>query len=195
MSAKFSTTTADHLEWSQSMNLIRNLFNDKNYKMSLLISMGSFWGLRISDILSLKWNQVFDLDEFELIEMKTQKKREVKINSQLKLHIEDCYKKIKPRSLDEFIFTSQKGSVYSVQRINVVLKDFKLKYNLPIKNFSTHSLRKCFGREIFNRSGSNAELALVKLSHLFNHSNPAITRRYLGISQKELLDTYDILSF
>ncbi len=83
------------LEWNQSMNLIRNLFNDKNYKMSLLISMGAFWGLRISDILSLKWNQVFDLDEFELIEMKTQKKREIKINSQLKLHIEDCYKKNK----------------------------------------------------------------------------------------------------
>jgi EamA-like transporter family len=58
-----------------------------------------------------------------------------------------------------------------------------------------HSLRKCFGREIFNRSNENAELAIVKLSQLFNHSNPAITRRYLGISQKELLDTYDVLSF
>jgi hypothetical protein len=74
-------------------------------------------------------------------------------------------------------------------------KDLKSKYNLKIENFSSHSLRKCFGREIFNRSGSNAELALVKLSHLFNHSNPAITRRYLGVSQKELLETYDILSF
>lgn len=195
MSAKFSNTTADHLEWNQSMNLIRNLFNDGNFKMSLLISMGSFWGLRISDILSLKWNQVYDKDEFELIERKTQKNREIKINSQLKKHINDCYGKIKPRSLDEHIFTSQKGSVYSIQRVNVILKDLKSKYNLKIKNFSTHSLRKCFGREIFNRSGSNAELAIVKLSQLFNHSNPAITRRYLGITQKELLDTYDVLSF
>lgn len=195
MSAKFSNTTADFLEWGQAMNLIRNLFNDGNYKMSLLISFGAFWGLRISDILVLKWEQVLDLDEFELIEKKTKKNREIKINSQLKLHIEDCYRRIQPRSLDEFIFTSQKGSVYSVQRINVVLKDFKHKYNLKIKNFSTHSLRKCFGREIFQRSEGNAELALVKLSHLFNHSNPAITRRYLGITQKELLDTYDVLSF
>ena len=195
MSAKFSNTTADHLEWNQSMNLIRNLFNDRNFKMSLLISMGSFWGLRISDILTLQWNQVYDKDEFELIERKTQKKREIKINSQLKKHIMDCYGKIKPRSLDAFIFTSQKGSVYSIQRINLILKDLRIKYNLNIQNFSTHSLRKCFGREIFNRSGSNAELAIVKLSQLFNHSNPAITRRYLGITQKELLDTYDVLSF
>ena len=195
MSAKFSTTTSDFLEWNQSMNLIRNLYNDKNYKMSLLISFGSFWGLRISDILSLKWEQVYNLDDFSLIERKTGKSREIKINSQLRRHIEDCYKNIRPRTTEEYIFTSQKGSVYSIQRINVILKDLKIKYNLKIKNFSSHSLRKCFGREIFNRSAENAELAIVKLSELFNHSNPSITRRYLGISQQELMETYDILSF
>jgi integrase len=195
MSAKFSKTTADHLSWSEGMNLIRNLYNDGSYKISLLVSFGSFWGLRISDILSLKWEKVYNLDEFELVEMKTKKNRTIKINSQLKRHISDCYENIKPRTLDEFIFTSQKGSVYSVQRINVILKDLKVRYNLKIKNFSSHSLRKSFGREIFNRSGENAELSIVKLSQLFNHSNPAITRRYLGISQKELLDTYDVLSF
>jgi integrase len=195
MSAKFSTTTADHLSWNEGMNLIRNLYNDGNYKISLLVSFGSFWGLRISDILSLKWEQVYNKDEFELSEKKTNKKREIKINSQLKRHIQDCFEKINPRTTDEFIFTSQKGTVYSIQRINVILKDLRTRYNLKIKNFSSHSLRKCFGREIFNRSAENAELAIVKLSQLFNHSNPAITRRYLGISQKELLDTYDVLSF
>jgi integrase len=195
MSAKFSQTTADYLEWNQSMNLIRNLFNDGEYKISLLVSFGSFWGLRISDILSLKWEHIYDKDEFELVEKKTMKKRIVKINSQLKHHIQDCYEKINPRATDDYIFTSQKGSVYSIQRINVILKELKVRYNLKIRNFSSHSLRKCFGREIFNRSAENAELAIVKLSQLFNHSNPAITRRYLGITQKELLDTYDVLSF
>jgi integrase len=195
MSAKFSRTTSDFLEWNQSMNLIRNLYNDENYKMSLLISFGSFWGLRISDILSLKWVQIYDKDEFELVEKKTKKSRTIKINGQLKLHISDCYGKMNPRTLVEYIFTSQKGSVYSIQRINVILKDLKVRYNLKIKNFSSHSLRKSFGREIFNRSAENAELAIVKLSQLFNHSNPAITRRYLGISQKELMETYDVLSF
>jgi integrase len=195
MSAKYSNTTADYLEWSQAMNLVRNLYNDGSYRISLLIACGSFWGLRISDNLSLKWSQVLDLDEFEIIERKTQKKREIKINAQLRQHIRDCYEKLSPRTTDEHIFLSQKGSVYSVQRINVILKDLKSKYNLRIKSFSTHSIRKGFGREIFNRSEGNAELALVKLSHLFNHSNPAITRRYLGITKKELLDTYDVLSF
>ena len=53
MSEKFSQTTSDYLEWNQAMNLIRNLYNDEKYRMSLLISFGSFWGLRISDILTL----------------------------------------------------------------------------------------------------------------------------------------------
>lgn len=195
MSTKFSQTTSDHLEWGQAMNLIRNLYNDGNFRMSLLVSIGCFFGMRISDILSLRWKQIFNVDEFTLVEQKTQKAREIKINNQLKRHISDCYQNIKPCTLDEYIFISQKSTVYTIQRVNVILKKMKVKYNLKIKNFSSHSLRKCFGREIFNRSGENAELAIVKLSHLFNHSNPAITRRYLGISQKELLDTYDVLSF
>jgi len=195
MSAKFSKTTSDYLEWNQAMNLIRNLYNDGNHKMSLLVSMGAFWGLRISDILSLKWEQVLNRDEFSIIEKKTKKSRDIKINSQLKRHIMDCYDKINPHTDSEYIFISQKGSVYSIQRINVILKDLKFKYNLKIKNFSSHSLRKCFGREVFNRSGSNAELSLVRLSQLFNHSNTTVTRRYLGIAREELLQTYDVLSF
>ena len=195
MSAKFSNTTADFLEWGQAMNLIRNLYNDKKYKMSLLVSFGCFFGLRISDILNLKWETIYDKDEFELIEKKTKKKREIKINGQLKKHIYDCFQQIKPKCLGEFIFTSQKGSKYSIQRINIMLKEIKTRYNLKIRNFSTHSLRKSFGREIFNRSGENAELAIVKLSQLFNHGNSTITRRYLGISKEELMDTYNLLTF
>ncbi len=195
MSAKFSKTTSDFLEWYQSMNLVRNLYSDKKYRISLLVAMGSFWGLRISDLLSLRWEQVLNRNEFELIEKKTGKIREIRINKELIRHIDDCYHQINPTTPKELIFLSQKQTVYSVQRINVILKDLKTKYNLKIRNFSSHSLRKTFGREIFARSGANAELAIVKLSELFNHSNPAVTRRYLGISKQELLATYDILSF
>ena len=87
MSKIYSNKTSDYLEWNQSMNLIRNLYNDGNYKMSLLISFGSFWGIRISDILSLKFEQVLGKDEFTIVEKKTKKTREIKINAQLKRHI------------------------------------------------------------------------------------------------------------
>lgn len=195
MSLKYSTTTADYLSWDQNLNLIRRLFDDRNYKISLLIALGSFWGLRISDLLQLRWNQILDLDQFDLTEKKTKKKRDIRINSQLKRHITVCYNKINPPNPEDYIFTSQKGSVYSVQRINVIFKTLKRNYNLSIQRYSTQSMRKTFGRQVFIKSGVNAELALVKLSQLFNHSNVAITKRYLGIQKEELMETYDLLEF
>ena len=60
---------------------------------------------------------------------------------------------------------------------------------------SCHSLRKTFGRQVYNMNSENSELALVKLMELFNHSSVAITKRYLGLRQEEILETYDCLTF
>ncbi len=181
MSKKFQNTTADYLEWDSNILLISKLFQDQNYKFSLLIALGSFFGIRISDLLNLKWSDILNSDILNIIEKKTKKQRSIKINEHLKKHIQSCYKEIKPQSTNDYIFTSQKGSVYSVQRINVVFKEIKVNYNLKIKNFSTHSMRKTFGRQVYNNAGSNAELALVKLSELFNHSDIRTTKKYLVI--------------
>jgi len=195
MSLKYSQTTSDYLQWDEAMKLIRLLYKDANYKMSLLISLGCFWGLRISDILSLRWKDILNVDEFSIIEHKTGKQRTIRINSQLKRHIADCYKQINPIGINAPVLVSQKGTVYTIQRINIILKEIKAKYKLSIKNFSCHSLRKTFGRQVYNQNADNAELALVKLMELFNHSNVAITKRYLGLRQEELLNTYDCLTF
>ena len=195
MSLKFQNTTADYLEWDSNILLISKLYQDQNYKFSLLVALGSFFGLRISDLLSLKFSDILNTDILTIIEKKTKKQRTIKINDQLKKHIQSCYKEIKPLSPNDHIFTSQKGSVYSVQRINVVFKEIRVKYNLKIKNFSTHTMRKTFGRQVYNNAGSNAELALVKLSELFNHSDVRTTRKYLGLRSEELMEAYDLLSF
>ena len=79
--------------------------------------------------------------------------------------------------------------------INIIFKEIKVRYNLKIKNFSTHSMRKTFGRQVYNNAGNNAELALVKLSELFNHSDIKTTRKYLGLRQEELMEAYDLLTF
>lgn len=79
---------------------------------------------------------------------------------------------------------------------NVLLKQIKQKYGLKaVRNISYHSLCKTFGRKVFESAGENANMALVRLSELFNHSNVAITKIYLGIRQEELLETYDLLDF
>lgn len=195
MSLKYSSTTADYLVWSDAMNLIRKLAKDGNYKISLLIALGCFTGLRISDILALRWKQILNTSEFTVIEKKTNKVRTIRINAQLRQHIKECYEQIKPIGINSPILVSQKGTVFTIQRINVILKEVKREYKLKIKNFSCHSLRKTFGRQVYNMNSDNSELALVKLMELFNHSSVTITKRYLGLRQEELLNTYDCLSF
>ena len=189
MSLKYSNTTADYLQWSEAMNLIHRLTKDGNYKISLLISIGCFTGLRISD------KQILDVSEFSITERKTGKQRTIRLNKDLQEHVKDCYEHIHPLGIAAPILVSQKGTVFTVQRINVILKELKCKYRLKIKHFSCHSLRKTFGRQVYNMNNDNAELALVKLMELFNHSSVAITKRYLGLRQEEILDTYDCLTF
>ena len=195
MSQKYSTTTADYLVWSDAMNLIRKLVKDGNYKISLLIAIGCFTGVRISDILSLRWKQILNVLEFTITEKKTGKRRTIRLNPELQRHISDCYEHIHPIGVESPILVSQKGTTFSVQRINMILKELKEKYRIKINHFSCHSLRKTFGRQVYNMNSDNSELALVKLMELFNHSSVSITKRYLGLRQEEILETYDCLTF
>ena len=195
MSLKYTKTTADYLQWDEAMNLIRKLAKDGNYKMSLLIALGCFTGLRISDILALRWKQILNVSEFTITEKKTGKLRTLRLNPQLQKHIVECYEHINPIGVNAPILVSQKGTTFTIQRINIILKEIKRKYRLHVGNFSCHSLRKTFGRQVYTMSGDSAELALVKLMELFNHSSIAITKRYLGLRQEEILETYDVLSF
>jgi len=66
---------------------------------------------------------------------------------------------------------------------------------LKIGHFSTHSLRKTFGRKLVDSAGAESEMALIKLSEIFNHSSPAITRHYLGLRQEEIGEVYEGLDF
>ena len=187
--------TSDYMEWDVMLSLIRKLYRDGNYRMSLLIGCGCFFGLRISDILTLTWSMLLNDDKFTLNEKKTNKRRVVKINADFQQHIRQCHDALHITNDNEKCFLSQKKMVYSTQRINVLFKEIKKKYNLKIEHFSTHTMRKTFGRKVFESAGENANMALMRLSELFNHSNVSVTKIYLGIREKELLETYDLLDF
>lgn len=195
MSARHSFTTADYLPWDTMLALVRRLYKDGNYRMSLLIACGSFFGLRISDLLTLTWEQILG-ESFSLNEKKTGKHREIKVNAGVREHIKECYDALGIKNPKEKCFLNKYGGVISVQRVNVVLKEIKAKYGLiGVKHFSTHSFRKTFGRKVVEMAGENSEMALIKLAELFNHSNTAITRRYLGLRAEELQEVYTMLDF
>lgn len=194
--ANFHHTASDYLRWDTMLNLVRKLYRDGNYIMSLYIGCGAFFGLRVSDTKRLTWRMLLNDSTFTIVEQKTQKKRTIKINADFQKHIRKCYNALGGKNIDDMCFVSQKHTIFSTQRLNVLLKEIKDRYKLKdIEHFSNHSLRKCFGRKVVEMAGENSEMALIKLSELFQHSSVNVTRRYLGLRQEELLNTYDCLDF
>ena len=197
MSLKHSYTTADYITWDTATNLVRKLYRNGDYRMSLLIGCGIFFGLRVSDLLTLSWNQILSGDEFVIFEKKTDKRRVIRINEGFKAHIADCYQALGIKDINEPCFLNRYGSVLSLQMINRNFKAIKVKYQLKIENFSTHSLRKTWARQVYENENSQGrgDMALLKLSEIMNHSCPSITRRYIGLRQQELGEVYDNLIF
>jgi len=195
MALKNQYTTADYIEWDVAMNLVRRLYRDGNYRMSLLIGCGCMFGLRFSDLSRLTWNQLLSEDTLVVYEQKTGKRREIHINKGFQRHIQDCFRALGVTNKFEPCFICSSGGVITIQSVNRQFKVIRDRYNLRVGNFSTHSLRKTFGRRVVEMAGADSEMALIRLSELFRHSSPMVTRRYLGIRQQELGEVYECLHF
>ena len=195
MAQKHQYTTSDYVEWDVAMNLIRRLYRDGQYRMSLLVGCGCFFGLRFSDLSKLTWEKLLMGDSFAIYEQKTGKRREIRINKSFQDFIRECYEALKVRDCSQPCSLNRFGSIITNQMVNRHLKLIKVRYQIKIRNFSTHSLRKTFGRRVVDLAGPNAEMALIKLSEIFNHASPLVTRRYLGLRQEELREVYDSLQF
>ena len=196
MALRNQYTTADYIEWDKAMNLVRRLYRDGDYRMSLIVGCGCFFGLRFSDLRMLRWEQVLsDTGAFAIYEKKTGKRREIKVNKGFQQHIRDCWQALGRPDLSKPCFLSKYGTVLTSQMVNRHLKKIKTVYQVKVRNISTHSLRKTFGRRVVDMAGSDSEMALIKLSEIFNHASPMATRRYLGLRQEELGEIYDSLVF
>lgn len=182
MSLKNQHTTADYLPWDENIRLLKSLHNDKDYTYYLIVMFGSFWGIRISDILLLKWEDILQKEKVIINEKKTDKRRIIKINDYVYQSITDCYIDMKPNTKKVFNLTTQ--------AINAKFKRLKKKHALHIENFSTHTLRKTFGRKVLEDNNWSYE-AFILLMDIFNHSSLATTKRYLGIRQEEINSIYD----
>lgn len=194
MAIKGQKITSDYIEWDKLQNLILKLERDGEYKFSLLMSIGSYTGLRISDILNLQWKDILDKDLIELREKKTGKSRRIKLNPTLKEKIDRASGHL-DNDPDEFIFLNKfDTSTISVQYVNRKLKEIVKKYKVcknPDK-IKSHSLRKSFGRRVFENN-DHSDRSLIILSEMFNHSNIKTTKIYLGIREKEIFDIYETI--
>jgi len=194
MSLKYSRTTTSALDWEDFKSLIAKLERDQIFKYCLLIAIGVFTGLRISDLLQLRFSQFVNTDLLTIIEKKTKKTRRIKINADLKSILERVKIKMGVKDPDQFIFLNRYGTKpIDKSWVNVQLKSIFKKYGILVEgNVSSHLFRKTLGNRVL-RLNNYSEESVILLMTLFNHSSPGTTKRYLGIREREVMDVYDSL--
>ena len=163
----------------------------RNY---LLIVFGVNTALRISDILNIKWEDIYDnysksyKDHISLTEHKTGKTNTVFLNTAVKNALEK-YRNSLINSPDGFLFKSNKGYNRPISRQQAfrIIKEAAAYagYNSGI---SCHSLRKTFGYYALKKGISPAVIMKI-----YNHSSFRVTQRYLGIDQEEKDEAYKII--
>lgn len=194
MSLPGQKTTTSAMSWEDFKSLIAKLERDREYKFCLLITIATFTGLRISDLLGLRFSQFENGDLLTIVETKTRKTRKIKINSDLKTIVQRVREKMDVVNSEQFIFLNKYGNkVIDKSYVNLKLKELFKRYDIHNEgNISSHMFRKTLGNRVLRLNNYSNE-SIIKLMELFNHSSPSITRRYLGLREQEILDVYDSL--
>ena len=165
----------------KQVKAVEDYLAKKNKRNRLLFVLGCNSGLRISDILALDIKDVKSKSHIELVEKKTGKLKRFPINNKLKKLIAEF---INDKDENEPLFLSQKMHRLDRSQAYRMLKDACKVVGVK-ENVGNHTLRKCFGYHHYKQFKDVAMLQTI-----FNHSTPAVTLRYIGISQDEIDNSY-----
>lgn len=168
------------------------LINSNRLRDWIMIAVGIFTGLRISDILQLKVKDVRNRDYIKLKQKKTKKNKKIIINNQLK---EDLKEFIKGKKDNEYLIrtTLKENGEYLNKPISPtqayrIIKD--IQHKLKIKeNLGTHSLRKTYGYNLYKEN----DIAVVQKS--LDHASQADTLRYIGVEDEVVNNATASLNF
>jgi len=169
---------------------------ESNYRDLLLFVLGINTGLRISDILALKWGSFITggrllktWDQLNVVEIKTKKVKSFVINRSVAEALKLYHDSLVSPNPDDPVFSSRKtddGTLQPITRIAAwqMLNRYANMVGLN-DGIGTHTLRKTFGYHLYKKG-----VALEYIQKMLNHSSPAITLRYIGITQEQLNDIY-----
>lgn len=137
--------------------------------------------LRISDLLDVTLQQA-QTGQLEIVEGKTGKLRQIKLNEKAMGIV-----KARSKSGATYLFEvdSNRAKGKPVSRV-AVAKAFKAVGDEVGIHLGTHSMRKTRGW-VMHQAGIQIEM----ICKVLNHSSPAITMMYLGITQAEIDSTYE----
>ena len=175
---------------TRDINKIKQyLYGKPNKRDYCIFVVGINVGLRAGDLLSLKIKDVTDgntiFDTVTIKEQKTGKTRNFALNKNAKESIQIYINSLADYDFGDYLFKSRKGGHLGVRPLHHIIKT--LTKDLGIKgNFGTHTLRKTMAYHRYIN-----KVPLETLQKLLNHSSSAITLRYIGITQKVIIDCYN----
>jgi integrase len=147
-----------------------------NNRIATALVLEANLGIRISDILNLKLKDIVkdgNRYRLDIVEIKTKKKRIFTVPLDIYSYIQSyCIENdIRP---DERIFPITERAI---QKQLKIVTDW-----LGYDDISTHSFRKFFATEIYKNNDYN----IILVQKLLQHSTPAVTQKYIGLSSKEI---------
>lgn len=156
----------------------------RNYS---LIILGLNTAFRISDLLLLRWEDVFLekencwKDHICITEQKTGKVRSVAVNESVRKALDILWEESGQSHISHYLFPNGRKNQTPLSRSQAfrIIKEAALYAGLN-EHISCHSLRKTFGYHAWKRGVQPA-----LLMELYNHSSYRITKRYLGIEQED----------
>ena len=182
---KGSNLTVDPIRKQKDIKAISRLLKSypRNYLLWVMVINN---GIRTNDLVRIKYNQVEGLKAgavIKIIESKTGKKNVLVINKSVYKALQLYIKEGNPDS-EDYLFKSRKGNGHiSSQSVGRMIRSWTEAINLK-GQYGAHTLRKTWGycQRIYH--GAGFEL----LCKRYNHSNPAVTMRYLGIEDREVTE-------
>lgn len=151
-------------------------------KWSIMFKLGVLTGLRVSDILNLK---VEDIDLcVKVKEQKTGKYRKINVPDGLYVELKKFIREYKLSKGDYLIFSNKKDDnggqkAVSRQQAYRVMNDASKMCNLK-ETIGTHGMRKTMAYHLYQK---DKDIALVQ--YVLNHSNSETTLRYIGVRQEQ----------
>ncbi len=162
------------------------LLKHGNQDYSDIFKLGINVAFRISDLLDIEFKDLnMRRNELTIVEGKTSKTRTVRLNKNA-LAIIERRRSEYPEDIYLFQSHSNRGKSASkpLSRISVARK-FKEIGDIVDIQLSTHSMRKTRGY-MMHKAG----VAIEQISEVLNHSSPAITMAYIGLTKEATLKTY-----
>lgn len=167
-------------------------------KMIFLIGINL--GLRASDLCDLKYSFFMNedgtfKDSNKLKPKKTKKTGKfvpLHFNRTIKKAITDYIEKYPFKDMDEYLFKSRKGGAISEPTLWEIMNKTAIEAGIE-RNIGSHSLRKTFGYWIWHNA-EDKNGALITLQSIFNHSSPAVTSKYIGLTNEEIGETFNNLN-